>query len=131
MAGFDAGSLEVAMGVQPLAELLEQRTHLVEKVATLRARYGAFGTWDNERKILLSQLSATLRAQATRSGAKMTDKSVDEASHAHPDYIDFITTATTDRAAWIRQEAQIEAIDFTINRGQALLRLATRMEVGA
>jgi len=52
----------------------------------------------------------------------MNNEMVDEEAHAHPDYIEFITTATTERAKWVKLEAMIDGIDMTINRGQAIAR---------
>ena len=124
MAGLEAHSVEVALGVKPLSELLDEREHLIGKIATLRAKYGAFGTFDHERKILLAKLKTTLRAAVLDNKAKLTDAAVDEKAHAEPEYVDFIIAATRDRAEWIKLEAQVEAIDYTINRGQAVLRLA-------
>ncbi len=112
------------MGVKPLHELLEEREHLIQKIATLRARYGAFGTWDHERKLTLAKIKASTRAQMTAAGAKISNDQLDDLAHAAPEYIDYVTRATNEKADWIRTEAQIDAIDFTINRGQALLRLS-------
>jgi len=118
------------MGVKPLHELLEERTHLVGRIATLRARYGAFGTWDHERKLTLAKIKASQRAAMTLAGAKVSNDQLDDLAHAAPEYIDFITKATNEKADWIRMEAQIDGIDFTINRGQAIMRMY-RPEMGA
>lgn len=116
---------EARLGIQPIDELLDQRHHLVDKVADLRAQYGPFGTFDHIRKIELARLKGLVRAQAVRDGIKkLTNDEVDDTAHDHPDYRDLITRATRDRAAWVRLEAEIEAIDATINRGQAVARFA-------
>jgi hypothetical protein len=116
---------EVRAGVDPINQLLDERSVLVERVADLRARFGSFGTFDHLRKIELSRLSGLIRAQATRDKRKMNNDQVDEEAHAHADYIDFITEATKQRAEWVRTEAKIDAIDMRINRGQAVLRFVT------
>lgn len=119
------GDMESKMGVQPIEELLAERDHLVNQVADLRARFGAFGTYNDLRKIELARIAGLIRAQALRDERKMTGAEVEDATHAHPDYVDFVTTATVERARWVKFEAAIEGIDFTINRGQAIARFAT------
>ncbi len=113
---------ESRAGVQSADELLDERAVLVEKVADLRARYGGFGTFDHLRKIELSRLKGLVRAQSTRDKIKMTNDQIDDEAHAHPDYYDFITTATKERAQWTKLENQIESITARLNRGQAILR---------
>lgn len=119
------GDMEAKMSLQPIEELLAERDHIVNQVADLRARYGSFGTFDHLRKVELSRIKGLIRAQATRDHRKVNNEQVDEEAHAHPDYIDFITTATVERAKWVRLEAMIDGIDMTINRGQAVARYST------
>lgn len=113
---------ELRAGVEPIDALLHRRRTLVEQVASLRAVYGAFGTWDHSRKSELSRIKSVIRLQALRANKKMNNDQVDEEAHEHPDYTLFITRATRERAEYFRFEASIEDIDFRINRGQALLR---------
>lgn len=115
---------ELRASVQPIDELLAERSHLIEKCAPLRAVYGSFGTFDHSRKILLSRLKGEIRARAVRDQRKITNDQVDEEAHEHPDFIEFITDATKARTQWIKLEAIIEAIDFKIQRGQAVMRFA-------
>ena len=116
-------ALEVQFGLQPIGDLLEERGVLIERLATLRARYGPWGTWDHERKVRLSAIKGRIRAQMTAAGAKVSNDHLDDLAHADPDYTDFVITATMERADWVRLEAQVDAIDATINRGQAVARL--------
>lgn len=118
--------IESRLGIQPIEELLDQRYHLVEQVADLHARYGGFGTFDHLRKIELARIAALIRAQALRDGLKkLSNDEVDDRAHAHPDYVDFITAATMERARWYKLQTQISGIEMTINRGQAVARFAT------
>ena len=110
------------MGVEPIAQLLDIRRHVVEKIATLRAVYGAFGTWDHTRKSELARIKSLIRLQALKDNRKMNNDQVDEEAHEHPDYTCFVTLATKERAEYFRLEAQVEDIDYRINRGQALIR---------
>jgi len=116
---------ESRIGIVPLSELLPRRAGLVNKVCDLRARFGPFGTFDHLRKIELSRIKALIRAQATRDKRKISASEIDDEAHGHPDYFDFITAATLKRAEWVKLESQIEAIEMTINRGQAVARFAS------
>lgn len=121
----DPSDIERRIGIVPLAELLPERQRLVEQVADLRARYGSFGTFSDLRRIELAKCAAIIRAQATQDKRKISAKQVDDEAHAHPAYIDFVILATQQRALWCKLEAKIEAIDFTINRGQSISRFAS------
>ena len=114
---------EIKFGLHPIADLLEQRGTLIDRVAMLRAKYGPFGTFDHERKIRLAGIKGRIRAQFTRDGAKITNDHLDDLAHADADYVDFITLATMERSDWVRLENQVDAIDAIINRGQAIARL--------
>jgi len=116
--------VEDRLGIEPIDELLAERNALIEKVADLRARYGAFGTADHLRKIQLSQIKSLIRVQALRDKRKVTNDQVDDEAHSHPFYVEHVTTMTSERAEWVRLEARIEAIDMTIMRGQAVARFA-------
>lgn len=117
--------MELKMSIQPIEELLAERAVIVRELADLRARFGSFGTWDHLRKVELSRLKGLIRALATRHGRKMNNEQVDEEAHAHPDYIDFITAATMQRARWVKLEADMEEIEMKVNRGQAVARFAS------
>lgn len=119
--------IESRAGVQPIDELLDERDTLVQKVANLRAVYGSFGTWEAQRKMMLARLKGQVRAESLRgtTARKLTNDQIDDEAHDHPEYMDFITTATKERATWIVLESKIEAIDFRIQRGQAVVRFAS------
>lgn len=114
------GDVENRMGIQPIEELLAERDTLVQQVAPLRARHGPFGTWDALRKIHLSASAAVVRAKA--GDTKVTEASIDQAAHTHPDYVAFVQEGTQEKADWIVLENKIQAIADTINRGQAVAR---------
>ncbi len=111
---------ERRLGLRPVEELLAERAALTQRMADYRARFGAFGTFDHLRKIELARIAGLIRAQALRDKVKMTAAEVDDAAHSHPDYRDFITEATTQRAEWVKLEAGLEEIDWTIRRGQTI-----------
>ena len=115
---------ELRASVQPVEELLAERATLIDRVAPLRAVYGSYGTFDAQRKILLSRLKGQIRAEAHRQKTprRLSNDQVDEEAHEHPAFIEFITTATKARAEWIVLEAKVEDVDFRIQRGQAVMR---------
>lgn len=116
---------EERLGIEPLEGLLDERRHLTNKVATLRAKYGSFGTADHIRKIELSRLKCMLRVQALREKRKVTADQVDAEAHAHADYVELVTLMTNERAEWVRLENSIDEIDAKIMRGQAVARFVT------
>lgn len=117
--------VELRAGVEPIDALLHTRRQLVEQVATLRAVYGSFGTWDHSRKCELSRLKSLIRLQSMKDSRKVNNDQVDEEAHEHPDYTAFVTLATRERAEYFKMEARIEDIDYRLNRGQALLRFVS------
>lgn len=116
--------LESRIGIAPLEQLQDERRTLVDRSAIMGARFGSFGTFDHERKIILSGIKAVLRAQAVRDKVKVTEGSLDDEAHDHSDYRDFITQATKDRAEWIKTDRRIQDITERINRGQMLGKFA-------
>lgn len=113
---------ELRMGVTPIEQLMDDRNELIEQVATLRAKYGSQGTYQDLRKIELCRLQGLVRAEAVRDKVKRTETEIDQMAHQRPEYMEFVTMATTERAQWVRLESKIEAIDFVINRGQSVAR---------
>lgn len=110
------------LGIEPIECLLDDRAKLVEQVADLRAKYASFGTFEHIRKMELARLAGLLRAQAVRDKVRRTQGEIEDMTHDHADYRDLITLATQERARWVRLEAQISAIEFTIQRGQSVAR---------
>jgi len=117
--------VEADMGLRPIEQLLARRAQLIEEVSDLRAKYGSFGTYEALRKIELSRLCGLVRAVATADEERISNDVVDERAHAHPDYIDFVTTATTERARWAILEGRVQAIELYIRRGQSVASYLT------
>lgn len=115
------------MGLEPIENLLDERERLVGQVAELRAKYGSFGVFDHIRKTELAQLKMRLRAQWTALGGKKrpTNDQLDDEAHAHPEYLDLIRQALTDRTRWVELEERLAGIDYLINRGQSVARFVT------
>lgn len=116
------GEIEARIGLMPLEELLAERDALVREVAPLRARHGAFGTYGDLRKIELAKVAAVLRATAAAETRKVTEAALEEASHAAPSYIDFVTAATNEKARYFELENRIQGIEDTIQRANAVAR---------
>lgn len=119
---------EHRMGIQPLEELQAERADLVEKVATLRAQYGTFGTAEHLRKIELARIKGLIRAETVRDQKKgergKSNDQIDDEAHFHRDYIEFVARQTVERAQWVRLEEKINDIDAVVMRGQAIARFA-------
>ena len=116
--------MELRAGVEPLDQLLDERQHLVEKVANLFALYGPGGVADSIRKNEEKRLSGMLRAMAVAQSQKITESALEEGARSHPDYLAITAAHTTGRADYFKLNAMLEAIEFKIQRGQALLRFA-------
>lgn len=123
------GELELRAGIEPLERLLNERRGFVNQVADLRAKYGSFGTFEHLRKIELSRIKGRIRLEAMRDKEKLNNDQVDERAHGDADYVEFVIEASRARSQYFRLEAEIESIDFRINRGQSLARFAAA-EVG-
>jgi hypothetical protein len=117
--------VERKIGLRPLEELIAERAALVERVADLRARWGAFGTGDYLRKCELARIAQLIRAQSSHAKIKLTAAEVDDAAHDHGDYRDFIAEATRQRAELFKAETAIEHIEWTIRRGEMIGRYIT------
>ena len=121
------GDWEDKLGIDRLDVLLAERAELVEQVANLRARHGAFGLADAERTIELARIAGLIRAQNLRDKTpRLTVDEMKAACHAHPDYMEWVTQATIDRASLYRLENKISSINDLIQRGNVLTRFATQ-----
>lgn len=114
--------VESRMGIQPLEELLAERDALVKKVAVLRAKHAAFGTYDALRKIQLSLAAQAIRENLVATNGKMTEAAISDAAHSDETYVAFVLEATKEKAEWTQTENLIQGIQDTIMRGQAVAR---------
>mgnify|MGYP001266173505 CR=1 FL=1 len=116
--------IEDRLGVRPLEELKHERRMIVETLSVLKARYGSFGTFEHERKILLATLGMKARAILTRDNLKVTALAewLSDQSHAAPEYYDFITRATNERSQLTMLENRVTDIEDEIRRGDAIIR---------
>lgn len=117
--------VEIRAGVQPLEELIEEHRFIRNKLAVLWAKYGPGGVADSLRKAERSRIAEYLRVMAAGEGRKVTEASLAEAAECHKDYLDFLATMTKERAEFFELNAQLEEVEFKINRGQAMMRYAT------
>lgn len=116
------GDVESRMGIEPIAKLLARRDQLVSEVSRLRARHGPFGTWDNERKVILATAAAVIRARAAADGKKITEAQIEFEAHTAEIYVTFLTESLSEKATWIELENRVQNIADLINRGQAIAR---------
>lgn len=115
---------EALHGVEPADVLLAQRDAAVEKLAPLFALYGPFGTAEHTRKTELARCRGIVQAKAVLEGERLTQDDLDMRARLHDDYLAFITQMTVGRADWFRLDQEVKGIEYRLNRGQALLKLA-------
>lgn len=121
-APFLPGDIETRMGIEPIAELLANRDALIAKVSRLRARHGAFGTWEAERKVCLSVAAGVIRARAAAEPKKITEAQIEWEAHTAENYVTFLTESLSEKATCIELENKIQNIADLINRGQCIGR---------
>lgn len=109
-------------GVEPIDSLLAQRQTVVEALAPLWAEYGPGGIGEHALSAERARIVGLLRAMAVANEQKVTEASLEAGSRAHPDYIGLMAKQTTERTTFFKLQEQLRAIDFRLNRGQALLR---------
>ena len=120
VASLPFSEIEARMGIPSLASLLAERDTLVQQVAELRAKHGPFGVYGDLRKIELSKIQAVIRADAVAKGVKITEAAIEQESHAHAKYVEFVTEATKQKADYFVLENKITSIEDTIRRGNTV-----------
>jgi len=113
---------EDRMGVEPVDVLLANRATIVDALAPLWAEYGSGGIGEHRLSAERCRIVGLLRAMAAAKGEKITEAALEAGSKEHPEYIGMMAQQTTDRARFFRLQEDLRAIDFRLNRGQALLR---------
>lgn len=116
---------EIRAGVQPLEELLDEHRHVRGKLASLWAKYGPGGVAEHLRKAELARIVEYLRAMAIAEERKTTEAALDAAAHSHKQYLDFVAQMTKERAEYYELHAQLQEIEWKVNRGQAMIRYST------
>ena len=116
---------ELRAGVQPIEELLDEHRHVRKKVADLWAKYGPGGVAEHLRKAELARIVEYLRAMAIAEDRKMTEAALDAGAHSHKQYLDFVALMTKERAEYFELNAQLQEIEWKVNRGQAMIRYST------
>lgn len=114
-------TLQRAYDAQALIDTLEG---LELASAALRARYGPFGTFDHDRKILLATLRDEYRMA---SEVKRTEAALDDMAHADARYQDFMRDAYAERTKLAEIDAQRVALDHKIALAKALLYTQGRL----
>lgn len=123
MSERDMSEIEGAAGITPLDVLIAKHRRIRDGYATLWAKYGPGGVADSLRKAELSRIKELLRARrAGEPGSKVTEASLDDAAHDHPDYAAFLAMMLSERASFYVKQVELEEVSWEINRGQALLR---------
>jgi vacuolar-type H+-ATPase subunit D/Vma8 len=95
--------------------------------APLWAVYGPGGTWEAERKNILSVCALQIRAQSLAEGVKMTEAWLDSASHGHAEYVARVNLATEERTTMALLDAEIAAKTRRYELARARLYLSGRL----
>lgn len=122
-------STDEVLTVQARAErcfaLSQELRALEREMAPLTARYGTFGSFEHERKILLSQLIGALLASAGEK--KPTDKVLDAAAHADARYVALIDAAYAARQRLAELQGEQGHLDRSWRTENQMLYYATRL----
>lgn len=116
---------ELRAGVQPLDELIAEHRHTRKRLSALWAKYGPGGVGEHMRRAEVARIIEYLRAMAMAEERKVTEASLDAAAHAHRQYFDFVAVLTNERAEYYELMAQLQEIEWKVNRGQAMIRYST------
>jgi hypothetical protein len=77
-------ALEHRAGIDSLDALLHQRRTLVDRVKTLRAKYGPGGSFEARRKAHRSGIAVELRNAAKEKGEKLTEAAIEDMAASDP-----------------------------------------------
>jgi hypothetical protein len=90
-------------------QLIDDIEALENTRAPLYAVYGPGGTWEAERKCLLSACAVAYRMDAADEKRKVTEAAVNDLAHDHADYRTRIDLATEERTKMALLDAEIAA----------------------
>ena len=117
--------IENRIGIGHVDEHAARYLNLSKEAAPLRAKYGPGGTFDAQRKADLSAIRMLLRARYADKDEKVSEARLDEEAHCHRGYVEFIGNATTERARLAELDAELETLQWLVNREQGLIRYTT------
>lgn len=117
-------AIDHAAAAEGLIDTIEA---LETTAAPLRAVYGPFGTYDNERKALLCAIADELRLGYQRSGVKYTEAMVDQQAHADTRYHERIRLATSERTRLALLDAELMAQQRRYELAKARVYLTGRL----
>lgn len=115
-------ALESRADIDSLDLLHEKRRLLLEELAPLKAMHGSFGLYDAKRKALVEAMKVRARLRLTETGAKVTDAIVDAEAHCEKTYVDWLDTQMEDKVAYIKLEAELDAINELIRNRELSLQ---------
>src|SRR4051812_29875596 len=119
-----AKEAQLAVGVEPIDELLAELEATQEEWARGASLYGPGGVFDAQRVAFLAVLALEHR-EVKQEGAKpLSDQHVKERAHADRRYTSWLRRQTAQRTDWLTLDAKRDAIIMRVNRGQGLLRVA-------
>jgi hypothetical protein len=122
------------IGMDP-ERLIAERREIMEKLAELEDRYsqldgfyrgGTASAYDHKRKAVLSKIAKKWREEESESRVgKVTEREIEEAAHAHPDYHAFLEAGRNDLNELARlkgEKARLLAAKEEIDEWLAMVR---------
>lgn len=95
--------------------LLDRYEALLKQRAPLWALYGAFGTFEHTRKVLLSTCRDSYRLAMHDANTRVTEGALEDMARTHPEYQALIQRATQERGEMALLDAEIETLGHRIS----------------
>lgn len=111
--------MEARAGIEPLDRKLDRRAAMAAEYAELEAFRQQY---NDRRKSNLAIRALQIRDEKNGKGEKTTEKLIEDMAHADPDYIAWLDDAALRLARREVLRADMDAIDMSIYRDQAILR---------
>jgi hypothetical protein len=119
--------LELSHGADPIAELLAELDETEAEWSHGASLYGPGGLFEAQRKKTLAVIAMEIRESYEIKKQRSTNQLVDDMAHANKEYGTWLDRHEIERAKWLALDAHRDGIIMRINRGQAMLRVASRI----
>lgn len=121
--------MDPEVAIQQRKEAAHRAADIKEELARYWSAYrgGTASPYDQQRKSLLSKISKQYRDSCRVEGIKVTERELEEYSHAHEDYETFLFEAKSDFKEMYRLEAELARAEADIAEWDRLLDLVRSM----
>lgn len=123
MAEWDGAltALESRAEIDCLEDLHQRRRELVERNASLMARYGSFGLHDDYRKQFVECQKLRARMALATEKGRVTQGMVDEAAYGSDEYAAFLDNALAEKVEYLKAQNEIDEINEKIRSREIAL----------